>query len=190
MLIENCTFSTGDDCIAIKSGRNVDGRRVNVPTANLIIRNCDMKDGHGGVSIGSEASGGVRNVFVENCRMSSPNLERALRIKTNSYRGGAIENIFFRNVTIGQVAESVIEIDFFYEEGQGGPFKPVVSNVVVSDVTCGKSKYGIYLRGYKDAPIRGLTMSNCKFDNAEKANFLENVESVKMTNVTVNGKPV
>jgi polygalacturonase len=190
MLIENCTFSTGDDCIAIKSGRNVDGRRINVPTANLIIRNCDMKDGHGGVSIGSEASGGVRNVFIENCRMSSPTLERALRIKTNSYRGGAIENICFQNVTAGQVAEAVIEIDFYYEEGEGGPFKPVVGNVVVSNVTCQKSKYGVYLRGYKNAPIRGLTMTNCTFANAEKGNVLENVESVKMTNVTVNGKQV
>jgi polygalacturonase len=149
-----------------------------------------MKDGHGGVSIGSEASGGVRNVFVENCRMSSPNLERALRIKTNSYRGGAIENIYFQHVTVGQVAESVIEIDFFYEEGQGGPFKPIVGNVVVSNVTCQKSKHGIYLRGYKDAPIRGLTMSDCTFNNAAQANFLENVDSVKMTNVVVNGKSV
>jgi polygalacturonase len=190
MLIENCTFSTGDDCIAIKSGRNVDGRRINMPTSNLIVRNCKMQDGHGGVSIGSEASGGVRNVFIENCEMSSPDLERALRIKTNSYRGGAIENIYFQNVQVGQVAESVIEIDFFYEEGEGGPFKPVVNNVLVSDVTCRKSKYGVYLRGYKDAPIRGLTMSRCAFDNAAHANFLENVESVQMTDVTVNGKPV
>lgn len=189
-LVENCTFSTGDDCMAIKSGRNVDGRRVNVPTANLIIRNCNMKDGHGGVSIGSEASGGVRNVFVENCQMSSPNLERGLRIKTNSYRGGAIENIYFQNVTVGQVAQSVIEIDFYYEEGEGGPFKPVVSNVVVTNVTCQKSKYGIYLRGYKDAPIRGLTMTDCTFNNAAQNNFLQNVESVKMTNVMVNGKSV
>jgi len=175
MLVEKCSFSTGDDCIAIKSGRNVDGRRVNVPTANLIIRDCDMKDGHGGVSIGSEASGGVRNVFVENCRMSSPNLQRALRIKTNSYRGGAIENIYFQNVTVGQVAESVIEIDLFYEEGEGGPFKPVVNNVVISDVTSKKSKYGLYLHGYKDDPIRGLTVTNCHFENTVKGDFKENV---------------
>ncbi len=176
MLIEKCSFSTGDDCIAIKSGRNVDGRRVNVPTANLIIRDCDMKDGHGGVSIGSEASGGVRNVFVENCRMSSPNLDRALRIKTNSYRGGTIENIYFQNVTVGQVAQAVIEIDFFYEEGEGGPFKPVVNNVVISDVTSKKSKYGLYLHGYKTDPIRGLTVTNCHFENAAKGDFRENVE--------------
>jgi polygalacturonase len=190
VLIENCTFNTGDDCIAIKSGRNADGRRVNVPCSNLIVRNCNMKDGHGGVSIGSEVSGGIRNVYVENCQMSSPSLQRALRIKTNSHRGGAIENIYFRKVTVGQVAEAVIEVDFYYEEGEGGPFKPVVNNVVVSDVTCKKSKYGLYLRGYKDAPIRGLTVTDCVFDNAAKDNLLQNVESVNMTRVNVNGKPV
>jgi polygalacturonase len=122
--------------------------------------------------------------------MSSPHLDRALRIKTNSYRGGAIENIRFRKVTVGQVAQAVIDIDFFYEEGEGGPFRPIVNNVEVADVTCGKSKYGVYLRGYKDAPIRGLTMSNCTFDNAEKGNLLEHVESVAMNNVQINGVPV
>jgi len=175
MLIEKCTFSTGDDCIAIKSGRNADGRRINVPTSNLLIRDCEMQDGHGGVSIGSEASGGINNVIVENCRMSSPHLQRALRIKTNSYRGGTIENITFRNVQVGEVAEAVIEIDFFYEEGEGGPFQPIVRNVVVSDVTSKRSKYGLYLHGYKDDPIRGLTVTNCHFENASKGDFKENV---------------
>ena len=79
VLIERCTFDTGDDCIAIKSGRNDDGRRVNVPIENVIIRDCSMKDGHGGVTIGSEISGGARNVFAERCRMDSPQLDRALR---------------------------------------------------------------------------------------------------------------
>ena len=125
MLIENCTFSTGDDCIAVKAGRNRDGRRVNMPCQNVLIRNCVMKDGHGGVSIGSEVSGGIRNILTQNCQMSSPNLERALRIKTNSYRGGVIANIGFRNVTVGEVKDAVIEVDYFYQEGEGGPFMPV-----------------------------------------------------------------
>jgi polygalacturonase len=87
VLIRNCIFNTGDDCIAIKSGRNADGRRMNIPTENLVIRNCTMKDGHGGVVIGSEITGGARNIFAEDCYMDSPNLDRALRIKTNSMRG-------------------------------------------------------------------------------------------------------
>src|SRR5581483_8405052 len=110
VLIEGCIFDTGDDCIAIKSGRNGDGRRVNAPCENLIVRNCTMKDGHGGVAIGSEISGGVRNVFVSDCRMSSPHLDRALRIKTNAMRGGVIENIWFEKVTIGEVAADAITI--------------------------------------------------------------------------------
>src|SRR5579884_3626094 len=83
--IEGCTFNTGDDCIAIKSGRNEDGRRLHKPSRNITVRNCTMKDGHGGVSIGSEVSGGISDVLVENCRMDSPHLERALRLKSNSY---------------------------------------------------------------------------------------------------------
>ena len=80
-----------------------DGRRVNVPSENIIVRNCAMKDGHGGVAIGSEVSGGVRNVFVENCKMDSPNLNGVLRLKSNAQRGGVIENVFMRNVEVGFV---------------------------------------------------------------------------------------
>src|SRR6266704_6885698 len=84
VLIEGCTFDTGDDCIAIKSGRNNDGRRIGLPSENLVIRHCVMRDGHGGVTIGSEISGGCRNVFVENCRMDSASLDRVLRLKSNA----------------------------------------------------------------------------------------------------------
>jgi hypothetical protein len=109
MLIAECSLSTGDDCVAVKAGRNRDGRRVSVPCQNVLIRDCLMKDGHGGVSVGREVSGGVRNILTENCQMSSPNLERPLRLKTNSYRGGVIENIGFRNVTMGEVKEAVMK---------------------------------------------------------------------------------
>lgn len=190
VLIENCTFSTGDDCIAIKAGRNRDGRRVGVACENIIVRNCVMEDGHGGVSIGSEVSGGIRNVYTENCKMSSPHLQRALRIKTNSYRGGVIENVQFTNVTVGEVAESVIEVDFYYEEGEGGQFKPIVKDVYVADVTCQKSKYAIYFRGYANDAISGVTLSNCVFNNAGKGEFLQNVQGVTLKNVTVNGRPL
>jgi polygalacturonase len=188
MLIERCTFRTGDDCIAVKSGRNRDGRRVNVPCQNLLIRDCVMKDGHGGVSIGSEVSGGIRNVLTENCQMSSPNLERALRIKTNSYRGGVIENIGFRNVTVGEVEEAVIEVDYFYQEGEGGPFLPTVRGVHIANVTSEKSKYAVFMRGYKNSRIGGVTVSDCKFENCAEGVHFENVEGVSLRNVTVNGK--
>lgn len=103
ILIENCEFNNGDDCIAIKSGRNRDGYDKGIPTENVIIRNCKMKDGHGGIVIGSETSGGVRNVYAYDCEMSSPNLDRALRLKSNKYRGGTIENIYLRDIKVGEV---------------------------------------------------------------------------------------
>lgn len=188
-LITGCTFSTGDDCIAIKSGRNEDGRRVNVPCENVVVQNCNMKDGHGGVSIGSEVSGGIKNVYVNGCQMSSPHLQRGLRIKTNSYRGGNIENINFEQVTIGQVAQAAIEVDFFYEEGEGGPFRPTVKDIYVAHVTSQKSKYAVYLHGYANDPIVGVTIADCEFKDAAKGNFLQNVKSVSVKNVTINGQP-
>jgi polygalacturonase len=179
VLIEGCEFNTGDDCIAIKSGRNRDGRRVNQACENIIVRNCQMKDGHGGVSIGSEASGGIRNVFIGGCRMDSPHLQRALRIKTNSYRGGVIENVQMTNCTIGEVAEAVLDIDFNYEEGKGGPFQPVVRNVLLENVTSKKSKYGVTLKGFENAPITGVRLVHCKFENAANPDVIENVKDLQ-----------
>ena len=93
VFIFDCQIASEDDCIALKSGRNDDGRRLHTPIENVIVRDCDMKDGHGGVVTGSEISGGARNIFAERCSMDSPRLDRALRIKTNSVRGGVIERI-------------------------------------------------------------------------------------------------
>lgn len=178
VLIEDCLFDTGDDCIAIKSGRNRDGRRIAVPSEYILIRNCRMKDGHGGVTIGSETSGGVRDVFAENCRMDSPNLDRVLRLKTNSVRGGFIENVFMRNVTAGPVADAVLHIDLFYEEGDAGQFPPVVRNIEMSNVKSKKSNYALYLRGYKRAPLRNIRLAQCSFENVSKADVVENVEGL------------
>jgi polygalacturonase len=147
-----------------------------------------MKDGHGGVTIGSEASGGVLNVFAENCRMDSPNLDRVLRLKTNSVRGGFIEGIRMRNVTVGQVADAVLHIDLFYEEGDKGQFPPVVRDIEMRDVTSQKSNYAVYIRGYKSAPIRGVRLVNCSFASVAKPPVMENVELV-VTGVNVNGAP-
>jgi polygalacturonase len=178
VLIEDCLFDTGDDCIAIKSGRNRDGRRVATPSQNIVIRGCQMKDGHGGVTIGSEASGDVRHVFAENCRMDSPNLDRVLRLKTNSVRGGVIERIYMRNVTVGQVADAVLHIDLFYEEGDKGQFPPTVRDIEMRNVTSRKSAYALFLRGYKHAPIRNVRVIDCRFENAAKPDVLENVEGL------------
>jgi polygalacturonase len=187
VLIEQCTFDTGDDCIALKSGRNADGRRLNAPVENVIVRDCVMKDGHGGVVIGSEISGGARNVFAERCRMDSPNLDRALRIKTNAVRGGVVEHVYMRDVTVGQVAEAVVTINFFYEEGEAGTFLPTVRDVEVRNVTSQKSQHALLLRGFAKAPITGVRLVDCRFANVAKPDVLEAVRGLTLTNVTVNG---
>ncbi|HEX8889404.1 MAG TPA: glycosyl hydrolase family 28 protein [Pyrinomonadaceae bacterium] len=190
VLIEDCEFDTGDDCIAIKSGRNNDGRRVNVPSQNLIVRGCRMKDGHGGVTIGSEISGGVRNVFAENCQMDSPNLDYALRVKNNAMRGGLLENLYFRNIEVGQVRLAVITVDFNYEEGEKGKFTPVVRNFVVDDLKSAKSARALDVQGFKQAPVYDMKLTNCTFDNVAQSNIVKNVQGLTFTNVRINGKLV
>jgi polygalacturonase len=148
-----------------------------------------MRDGHGGVTIGSEASGGVRNVFAEDCHMDSPNLDRVLRLKTNSFRGGYIENVFMRRVTVGQVADAILSVNLYYEEGAAGQYPPTVRNIEMTDVTCKKSKYALYLRGYKDSPLRNIRLAQCSFENVAQADVVENVEELSLDHVTVNGNP-
>ncbi|GBD02545.1 Polygalacturonase [bacterium HR18] len=189
VLIEDCLFDTGDDCIAIKSGRNADGRRLSVPSEYIVIRNCNMRDGHGGVVIGSEISGGARYIFAERCAMSSPNLDRALRIKTNSVRGGIIEHIYMRDVEVGQVAEAVVHVNFYYEEGDAGRFDPIVRHIEVRNLTSRQSPYALYLRGYARAPIRDVRLIDCTFDGVEK-NLTEYVDGLYFQNVRINGKRI
>jgi polygalacturonase len=188
VLIEGCTFDTGDDCIALKSGRNDDGRRVNVPVENVIIRNCVMKDGHGGVVVGSEISGGARNIFAEKCRMDSPQLDRALRIKTNSVRGGVTEHVYMRDVTVGEVAEAVVTINYFYEEGDAGKFPPIVRDVEVRNVTARKAQYALLLRGYAYDPISDVRIVDCVFDEVAKPDVIEGVKDLAFTRTKIGGQ--
>lgn len=186
VVIKNCFFDTGDDCIAIKSGRNADGRRLNIPSENILISNCKMRSGHGGVVIGSEISGGVRNVFVEQCEMSSPELERGIRVKTNSLRGGLIESVFVRDVTIGEVQTAIV-IDFDYEEGDAGKFTPTVRNIDIRNLVCQNAKKVFQVRGYKRSPIQNLHLTNCHFKNVDAIGVLEQLDNFAATNVTING---
>jgi polygalacturonase len=187
VLIKDCFFETGDDCIAIKSGRNADGRRINVPSENIIIQGCTMKDGHGGVVIGSEISGNCRNVFVENCTMDSPNLDRVLRIKTNSLRGGIIENVYMRKISVGIVKQAIIHIDFYYNEGDIGTFTPVVKNIYISNVKSKKSERAIFIDAYERSPVTGVHIENCYFSGIEKGNFIKYASNLIMEGVYING---
>lgn len=196
VLIEGCTFHTGDDCIALKSGRNADGLRAATPCKNIIIRKCKMADGHGGVVIGSEISGGCSNIFAEDCDMDSPNLDRVVRIKTNTCRGGINENIYVRNIRVGECREAVMRINLVYEPkeiAERGHI-PTVRNVYIDNITCNKSKYGILLNGLtekdsKTPQIYNINVKNCRFGGLQAEPLYKTglVKDVTLENVIVSG---
>ena len=195
VLIQNTHFHTGDDCIAIKSGRNNDGRMWNKPSRNIIIRNCVMEDGHGGIVIGSEISGGCKNVYAEDCTMDSPHLDRVLRIKTNNCRGGRIENINMRRVKVGQCKEAVVKINLDYEPEEPcyRGFEPEVRDVNIEDVTCRKSAYGVLIVGRDSVEnVSDIRLKDCVFNGIGRENvrITGKTRNVKFDNVMMNGSLV
>ena len=117
--------------------------------------------------------------------MDSPNLERALRIKTNAVRGGLLENIYMRNVQVGEVSDAVVKVDFFYEEGDAGTFDPVLRNVVVQNVQSRKSRFPVWIRAYRRSPARGIVLEDCRFENCAEPPVLDNVRDLTMLDVVV-----
>lgn len=193
VLIEGCSFNTGDDCIAIKSGRNYDGRRWNQPSENILVRNCTMKNGHGGVVLGSEISGGYKNLWVENCKMNSPELERVIRIKTSECRGGIIENVYVRNIEVGECQEAILKVNLQYEPNEicNRDFPPTVRNIYLENITSKKSKYGIYIIGLPNGQnVSNINLSNCNFSGVEADNNITDACDVHLHNVTINNKKI
>ena len=191
VLIEDCFFNTGDDCIAIKSGRNRDGRERGMASQNIIIRRCEMRNGHGGVVIGSEISGGAKNIFAHDCSMDSPNLDRVLRIKTNSCRGGVIEDIYMRDIKVGQCGESVLKINLDYDHNEiccRGNY-PTVRRVLMENVTCEKSKYSVQIIGLDEGTfIHDIDVRNCRFNGVAQGNFQSGkAEGVRFDRLFING---
>ena len=163
---------------------------------NVLIENCTcyMKKGHGGVVIGSEISGGYRNLYVENCKMDSPDLDRVIRIKTSTCRGGLIENVFVRNVTVGQCREAVLRINLQYEnrENCNRGFTPTVRNVHLKNVTCEKSKLGVLIIGLDDDDhVYNISVEDSHFNNVAKdGNDIKGAKDVTFKNLYINGKLV
>jgi len=169
VLIKDCVFDTGDDCIAVKAGRDHDGRRVNIPCENVVIQNCTFKEGHGGVTMGSETAGGIRNVFAENCEFDSPDLDQALRFKTNPARGGFIRDIYIRNCKI-KVARFGIHVTMRYASSglKDGDAIPLVRDIDIRDCSFAKlTKQPIFIEGWSPtAQVSDVTIANCVFGEA------------------------
>ncbi|WP_448700239.1 glycoside hydrolase family 28 protein [Mucilaginibacter sp. AW1-3] len=187
--IKDCSFDTGDDCIAIKSGRDEDGRNNGRPAENHIIEGCQMKAGHGGITIGSEIAGGARNIFATNCTLSSPSLNMILRLKTSSLRGGVIENIFVKDIKAGSYNEAALQCDMFYEEP--GNHIPTIRNILIENLTVTNGgKYGIFIHAYKESPVQDLTLINCSINGVKTPIRIDHVKDLKLQNLSINGTNV
>ena len=174
-----------DDCISIKSGKDEDGRRVNRPAENILVDNCIFRYGHGGVSMGSETSGGIRNVTISKCTMEEDNWA-PIRFKTQPSRGGVVENITYRDLVLNNTRQA---FEFNMEWRMVPPIKPpsdplpVVRNVKIINVTGTVGDAGV-IHGLKDSPIENVTFENCDIQ-AKKGLVLENVKNLDLSGLKI-----
>jgi polygalacturonase len=190
VVIDGVTFNTGDDCIAIKSGRDADGRRVNVPCQNVVIQNCNFANGHGGITIGSEMTGGVRNVYARDLTMNSANLQAGHRIKTNTLRGGFVENSNVYRIDAGTIGGPLLLIQGQYN-AQTGNFPPDVTGISLADWTVG-SCAGIWslIGASASDPVGTVTLTDIAVTTSTAANSSEFVSNLVIDDVTVGGVAV
>jgi len=189
VLIEDCHFQTGDDAIAIKSGRDNDAWRVGQPTENVIIRNCIFDSRINGLCIGSEISGGVRNVFVRDVVMKS--VTDAIFFKSNLDRGGYIQNIFIKNIEVETARSSLIKVEPDYKHESKYNFPTLFKGITIENVkavsvigTC------IDISGFDQLPVQDVTIKNVEVKSAPVPFIIKNAQNVKLRNVTINRKQV
>ena len=188
-LVEGCTFDQGDDAVVIKSGRNHDAWRLNSPCENIVVRNCTVKAGHTLLGIGSELSGGIRNIYMHHCT-APKSVNRIFFIKTNHRRGGVVENIYMDSIYTGSTSRvAEIDTDVLYQWRDLVPtYKDTltrISNIHLTNIRCDSAKFIYKFRGDARLPIRDVTMENIQVEVvADKHNLEQNIEDLTVKNVT------
>ncbi|MFT3676264.1 MAG: glycoside hydrolase family 28 protein [Chitinophagaceae bacterium] len=200
VLIEKSVFDVGDDALCMKSGRDAEGRKRGKPTESVIVRDCIVYASHGGFVVGSEMSGGVRNVFVSNCTFIGSDI--GLRFKTTRGRGGIVENIFIRNIYMKDIPGEAILFDMYYaakdpialagekRELPKVEFKPVdettpiFRNIHISDVYCNGAEKGVFIRGLPEMHISGIVMENMVI-SARKGIDIQEASDITFRNVRI-----
>jgi len=188
VLIQNCFFKTGDDSIAIKAGRDQDGWTVGRPCENIVIRKCVANGKLYGYAIGSEMSGDVRNVFIEDCEVLSG--RAGIYTKANLNRGGTVENVWVRRIKIGKMSEAAIRFEGNYHglrEGDHHP--PLFRDFVIENVTCEASNnYGIYIHGQPETPVTNVILRNITIGPVKKPFWVHHIKNVTLENVVIDGR--
>nr|WP_320058331.1 glycoside hydrolase family 28 protein [uncultured Bacteroides sp.] len=188
--ISDCHISVGDDCITIKSGRDLQGRKLAVPCENITITNCTMLSGHGGVVIGSEMSGSVRKVVISNCIFDGT--DRGIRLKSTRGRGGVVEDIRISNIVMSNINNEAIVMDLMYSNMPVEPLSertPVFRNIHVSGLTATGVKTPIVIRGLDEAHITDVSLRDINIESKEKPHF-QNCDRITLDDVIVNGQKV
>lgn len=183
VLIEGCIFGNGDDNVAIKSGRDDDGRDTNIPSENIIIRNCSFKGLHG-VVLGSEMSGGIKNVFIKDCT-NGGYCKRGIYIKTNPDRGAFISNIFVDNVEFSEVLDCFYITAMYHGEIDGN-YATDIHSFNINNLRCTKANNaGIVIQGFEKNPVRDIHFSNIQIDSTKNAISMTNTKNITMENIII-----
>jgi len=199
-IIHDCSFDVGDDAICIKSGKDKDGRDRKMPNENLIVKNCTVFHGHGGVTVGSEMSSGVKNLHVSNCTFIGTDV--GLRFKSNRGRGGVVENIYISNIEMMNIPTQAISFNLFYsgrsasedlEAGVDGTVAkllpvteetPQFKNIFIRNVNCKGAMLGIQLQGLPEMNLENVQLENIRMD-ADYGLTCNDVSGVKIKNLTL-----
>lgn len=188
VLIDNSVFSTGDDAVVLKSGRDADGRRVNIPTENIVIRNCHVIEAHGAVAVGSEMSGGVKNVLAQNITVD--NAQYGFRVKSNSNRGGNVENIWVEDFKINSLSQAAVQFNMFYERNMitGENFIPVFHNIHVDNLYCKNTADSINFFGIPGGYLKNINLKNIEIVKSRSGLQIENAEDISLDNINIRPK--
>ncbi|HEY7162493.1 MAG TPA: glycosyl hydrolase family 28 protein, partial [Acidobacteriota bacterium] len=185
--ISNCHISVGDDCITIKSGKDIPGRTKAAPAENYTITNCTMLAGHGGVVIGSEMSGDVRKITISNCVFDGT--DRGIRIKTTRGRGGVVEEIRVDNIVMKNIGQQAVVLDMQYSRTSPEPVSertPQFRNIHLSNITA-QTNEAIYINGLAEMPVEDITFSDIQFD-AKTGSRIKEAKNIKFHNVRITTK--
>lgn len=193
VLIEDCILDVGDDAICIKSGKDEEGRKRGVPTERVVVRRNKVYLGHGAFVVGSEMSGGARDIFVEDCTFMGT--DKGIRFKTTRGRGGIIENIHIRNINMSNIVHEAIFFDMYYwtKPPQANEIQeippvtietPQLRNVFIDNVTCNGADMGVFIRGLPEMPIKNIHMSNL-FLTAKKGVEIKDARNISIQNASL-----
>ena len=182
--ISDCYISVGDDCITIKSGKDLPGRTKGRPAENYTITNCVMLRGHGGVVIGSEMSGGVKKITISNCIFDGT--DRGIRLKTARGRGGVVEDIRVSNIVMKNIRDQAIVLDMQYAKTSPEPVSertPQFRNIHISNVTA-QTKEAIFINGLAEMPVEDITFNDIQFD-AQVGATIKEAKNIAFHNVRI-----